>query len=185
MNRVTFQLFLCLNGKSQFMHRSEFEKFVVSVRPALHSRAVSIIGDADAADDVVQDCLLKLWSMRQSFDEYNSPEALALTITHRLSLNVVRGRRSTVEICDEILSDHEDSPEQKAINDERVQSVNSVMSMLPDAQQAIITMRHIEGLSNGEIAAIIGSNEGAVRTALSRARKHVAEIFIKYQLSNK
>ena len=46
-------------------------------------------------------------------------------------------------------------------------------------------MRHIDGLTNAEIAAIVGSNEGAVRTALSRARMRVAEIFTKHQLSNK
>ncbi len=52
------------------MHRSEFESFVKSVRPALLARANSVVSDADAAADIVQDCLLKLWSMRQSLDDY-------------------------------------------------------------------------------------------------------------------
>ncbi|MDE5595079.1 MAG: RNA polymerase sigma factor, partial [Muribaculaceae bacterium] len=140
---------------------------------------------SDTAEDVVQDCLFKLWSMRGTLDEYNSPEALALTITHRLSLNAVRGRHSTVELLDEVIAGTEDSPEQHVIRSEKENEISRVMSMLPDAQQALITMRHVEGLSNAEIAQIIGSNEGAVRTALSRARNRVAEIFMKYQLSNK
>lgn len=185
MNRVTFGLLLCHNGKSQFMHRIVFEKFVVSIRPTLIARALSVVGDSDTAEDVVQDCLFKLWSMRGTLDEYNSPEALAVTITHRLSLNAVRGRHSTVELLDEIVAGSEDSPEQQVIRNEKEREINRVMSMLPDAQQALITMRHVEGLSNIEIAQIIGSNEGAVRTALSRARNRVAEIFMKYQLSNK
>ena len=67
------------------MHRSEFEKFVISIRPRLFSRANAMVDDADLAADIVQDCLLKLWTMRASLDEYNNPEALAVTIVHRLS----------------------------------------------------------------------------------------------------
>lgn len=185
MKDVTFGVFLCHKGKRQFMHRSEFEKFVVSVRPALLARATSIISDANEAADVVQDCLLKLWSMRQSLDEYNSPEALAMTIVHRMSLNILRDRRPSFELRDEIISDSIPSPEQEAIATETGNKVRQLLAQLPDAQQALIRMRHVDGLSNIEIAEIIGSNEGAVRTALSRARKNVAEIFLKHQLSNK
>lgn len=184
MYNVTFGLFLCHNGKSQFMHRIEFEKFVVSIRPALVARAAAIVGDDAAAEDIVQDCLFKLWSMRGALDEYNSPEALAVTITHRLSLNAVRGRHTTVGLLDETVAAATNSPEDEMIRSEIGLEVNRVLAMLPDAQQALITMRHVEGLSNAEIAQIIGSNEGAVRTALSRARNRVAEIFRNNQLSN-
>lgn len=167
------------------MHRSEFESFVKSVRPTLIARAVSVVGDDDTAADIVQDCLLKLWSMRQSLDDYNSPEALAMTIVHRMALNSIRSRKVVLEIRDEIMSDSQPSPEQMAIDSESADEVHRLLAMLPDAQQSIITMRHVEGLSNAEIAQITGSTEGAVRTALSRARNKIAEIFLNHQLSNR
>lgn len=167
------------------MHRSEFEKFVTTIRPTLLERASAMVSDIDLAADIVQDCLLKLWTMRASLDEYNRPDALAITIVHRLALNALRGRKVSFELRDEIISDTEPSPEESLISSERGNEINRVLSMLPDAQQALITMRHIEGLTNAEIAVIVGSNEGAVRTALSRARMRVAEIFTKHQLSNK
>ena len=83
------------------------------------------------------------------------------------------------------MPDSQPSPEQMAIDAESADQVHALLAMLPDAQQSLITMRHVEGLSNAEIAQIVGSTEGAVRTALSRARNHIAEIFLKYQLSNK
>lgn len=180
---VTFGLLLCHKDKSQFMHRSEFESFVKSVRPVLLSRANSVVSDADAAADIVQDCLLKLWSMRQSLDDYNSPEALAMTIVHRLALNSLRSQKIVLEVRDDILSDCEPSPEQMAIDSETADEVHKLLALLPDAWQSLISMRHIEGLSNAEIAQITGSTEGAVRTALSRARNRIAEIFLKHQLS--
>lgn len=167
------------------MHRSEFESFVKSVRPTLIARAASVVGDDDTAADIVQDCLLKLWSMRQSLDDYNSPEALAMTIVHRMALNSIRSRKVVLEIRDEIMSDSQPSPEQMAIDSESADEVHRLLAMLPDAQQSIITMRHVEGLSNAEIAQITGSTEGAVRTALSRARNKIAEIFLNHQLSNR
>ena len=176
---------MCHNDKSQFMHRSEFESFVVSVRPLLIARASSVVGDTDTAADIVQDCLLKLWSMRMSLDDYDSPEALAVTIVHRLALNTLRSKKTVLEIRDDIMPDSQASPEQMAIDAESADQVHALLAMLPDAQQSLITMRHVEGLSNAEIAQIVGSTEGAVRTALSRARNHIAEIFLKYQLSNK
>ena len=55
--------------------------------------------------------------------------------------------------------------------------IDSVLSKLPDSQQSLLRMRHIEGYDNAEIARVLGSNEGAVRTALCRARRRVAELF--------
>lgn len=166
------------------MHRSEFEKFVTTIRPTLLERASAMVADSDLAADIVQDCLLKLWTMRASLDEYNRPDALAITIVHRLALNALRARKPSFELRDEIISDNHPSPEESLITSETGKEVNRVLSLLPDAQQALITMRHIDGLTNAEIAVIVGSNEGAVRTALSRARMRVAEIFTKHQLSN-
>lgn len=98
------------------MHRSEFEHFAASVRQRLASRATAVLGDEDAAQDVVQDCLLKLWDIRDSLDDYTSPEALALTIVHRMSLNVLRSRHTTVGICDDVIAGAEPSPEDMAIS---------------------------------------------------------------------
>ncbi|MDE5554745.1 MAG: RNA polymerase sigma factor [Muribaculaceae bacterium] len=167
------------------MHRSEFEKFVTTIRPTLLERASAMVNDTDTAADIVQDCLLKLWTMRASLDDYNRPDALAITIVHRLALNALRARKPSYELRDEIISDSQPSPEESMISTETCNEVNRVLSLLPDAQQALITMRHVDGLTNAEIAAIVGSNEGAVRTALSRALLRVDEIFTKHQLSNK
>ena len=40
-----------------------------------------------------------------------------------------------------------------------------------------VGLRHIEGYDNARIASLLGTSEGAVRTAVSRARRRVAEAF--------
>jgi RNA polymerase sigma-70 factor (ECF subfamily) len=52
-----------------------------------------------------------------------------------------------------------------------------MVETLPDRQQTMIRLRHMEGMEMSEIAQLTGSTEVAVRKALSRARKTLAEKF--------
>ena len=53
-----------------------------------------------------------------------------------------------------------------------------VIGTLPDLQQSILRMKHLEGFEVEEIARLTGSTPVAVRTNLSRARKRVKEQFM-------
>ena len=50
-----------------------------------------------------------------------------------------------------------------------------MIDQLPEMQQTIIRLRHMEGMEMKEIASLTGSTEVAVRKALSRARKALAQ----------
>lgn len=52
-----------------------------------------------------------------------------------------------------------------------------VIEALPDLQQTILRLRHMEGMDSKEIAELTGSTEVAVRKALSRARQAVRDKF--------
>ncbi|MCD8185461.1 MAG: sigma-70 region 4 domain-containing protein [Rikenellaceae bacterium] len=54
-----------------------------------------------------------------------------------------------------------------------------IVDALPELQQAVLRMRHIDELEVQEIAQLTGSNPEAVRMNLSRARRKVKEIFLK------
>uniref|UniRef100_UPI0032E43D72 RNA polymerase sigma factor n=1 Tax=Phocaeicola vulgatus TaxID=821 RepID=UPI0032E43D72 len=57
-------------------------------------------------------------------------------------------------------------------------SILEVIGTLPDLQQSILRMKHLEGFEVEEIARLTGSTPVAVRTNLSRARKRVKEQFM-------
>ena len=56
---------------------------------------------------------------------------------------------------------------------ERLEHLMKVLGTLPEMQQAIVRMRHMEGLEMAEIAELIGTSEVAVRKSLSRARQSI------------
>ena len=152
------------------MTQEEFKEEAQRLRPQLMLTARRFLGDDDA-EDTVQDALLRLWQMvgelRQPFD------ALALRLTRNLCIDQVRRRKPTVALTDSGGTDQTDG------DDERVERMMAVVSTLPDLQQTILRLRHLEGMEMNEIADLTGSSEVAIRKALSRARQAVRQKYMK------
>lgn len=168
------------------MDRSEFERMA----PRLRERIVSFVigmsaeADSDMADDVAQDTLLKLWMMRDKLEQYRSIDSLAFVIARNRTLDLLRGSYGTSTVGMEHVGQMAGgmSPEESLIDSEEEAGVMEIISSLPSVQQAVIRMKHIEGLEVGEIARITGSTPGSIRVALSRARQNIKDIFMQRQL---
>lgn len=149
------------------------------MRPALLRMAIRYLENSDEAEDAVQDALLKLWFLRERLDQYRSVDALAIVITKHLCINRLRGiRMEKVDLEQGISIGGGENPEMKLVEEENMQEILEVISTLPDLQQSILRMKHIEGFEVEEIARLTGSTPVAVRTNLSRARKKVKEQFM-------
>jgi RNA polymerase sigma-70 factor (ECF subfamily) len=152
------------------MTQQEFKDEAQRLRPRLMLTARRYLGDDDA-EDTVQDALLRLWQMvgelRQPFD------ALALRLTRNLCIDKVRRKKATVTLTANGETDEADD------DDERIERMMAVVSTLPDLQQTILRLRHLEGMEMNEIADLTGSSEVAIRKALSRARQAVRQKYMK------
>lgn len=149
------------------------------MRPALLRMAVRYLENSDEAEDVVQDALLKLWFLRDRLEQYRSVDALAIVITKHLCINRLRGIRiEKVDLEQGISIMGGENPEMKLVEEESMKEILEVISTLPDLQQAVLRMKHIEGFEVEEIARLTGSTPVAIRTNLSRARKKVREQFM-------
>lgn len=152
------------------MTQEEFKEEAQRLRPRLMLTARRYLGDDDA-EDTVQDALLRLWQM---VGELRQPlDALALRLTRNLCIDQVRRRKLTVMLTDSGGTDLADG------DDERIERMMAVVSTLPDLQQTILRLRHLEGMEMNEIADLTGSSEVAIRKALSRARQAVRQKYMK------
>ena len=152
------------------MTQEEFKEEAQRLRPRLMLTARRYLGDDDA-EDTVQDALLRLWQM---VGELRQPlDALALRLTRNLCIDQVRRRMPTVMLTDSGGTDLADG------DDERIERMMAVVSTLPDLQQTILRLRHLEGMEMNEIADLTGSSEVAIRKALSRARQAVRQKYMK------
>ena len=153
------------------------------MRPALLRMAIRYLENSDEAEDAVQDALLKLWFLRDRLDQYRSVDALAIVITKHLciincSFTLFLALDKLVRTATGVL------PVRRAISSTSkpsrcfMQEILEVIGTLPDLQQSILRMKHLEGFEVEEIARLTGSTPVAVRTNLSRARKRVKEQFM-------
>ena len=167
------------------MNRREFEQMAPQLRKRIVGMVMTMSADADRdlADDVAQDTLLKLWTLRERLDEYRSVDSLTMVIARHRAIDLLRsksGETLGLETVDSHMASP--SPEQAVTDSEESHCVMEIIARLPSVQQAVIRMKHIEGLEVAEIARITGSTPGSIRVALSRARQSIKEIFMQEQL---
>ena len=142
-----------------------FKQEAQTIRPQLINQARRYLGDADEAEDVVQDALLRLWQM---CPELKSPmRPLATVVVRNLAID-----HPHMEPLGQL------AVEEETQVDARLERVLTVIDTLPPMQQTILRLRHMESMEMSEIAELTGSSEVAVRKALSRARQAVREKYL-------
>ena len=166
------------------MNRNEFESMAIPLRKRIVSMVIGMSAEADPslADDVAQDTLLKLWTIRDRLDEYRSVESLAIVIARNRAIDILRDS-SGLTVGLDAVGEQAITPsvEEAIIRAEHTEGVMEIIASLPSVQQNVIRMRHIEGLEIEEIARITVSTPGSIRVALSRARQNIKEIFMQQQ----
>lgn len=163
------------------MSPERFKAEVLPVREKLFHIARNILEEEQDAEDIVQEVLLKLWHLRDSLDKYDSITAFATTITKNSCVDLLRTRnrhQSLNEPFNEQISI--DNPYLKLERENTEEILKEIIRTLPPLQQLIITMKDIEAYEVDEIAEITGVQPEAIRVNLSRARKKVREIYLRW-----
>ena len=162
-----------------------FKSLAARMRPAISASDARWLADAprgcDAPDDIVQDTLLRLWTLRDRLDGYRSPDAVVMVTARHVALDAIRriGARPS-QALEEGLSALDDAPAADDMLDTSLaeQLASLLLGRLPDRQALVVKMRHADGLEFDEIAAMTGMSEGNVRTLLSRGRARLRELYL-------
>ena len=169
------------------MNQEQFKREILPLRKQMLLYARSVLENPEDAEDVVQEVLMKLWYMRRELHRYESVAALSVEMTKNLCLNRLKVAQRKIESLEHLskaeLAFESEIPSPLAQLEQKddVAHVMRIIDRLPELQQTILRMRHIDGFEIDEIAALTGSKPEAVRMNLSRARKKVKEIFLKIQ----
>ena len=160
------------------MTRQEFEQLTLRIRSRLvlmAGRFVKDSGITDAADDIVQESLLMLWSQTENGYEIQNPEALAVTITKKVCLAHLRGNRAVMQSIDGI--DVSGGPSASALTDEADMNAvrESLLALLTPTQRHYLHLRNEMGLSLDEMEEVTGCPKTSIKTTLSAARRLMME----------
>lgn len=135
--------------------------------------AMRMLGDAAEAEDVAQEAMLRLW--RQAPD-WRQGEAKVSTWLYRVTSNLctdrLRRRRRGVAL-DEVAEPEDGRPGVVAgmIEADRARALEAALDSLPERQRQAVVLRHLEGLTNPEIAAVMEIGVEAVESLTARGKR--------------
>jgi RNA polymerase sigma-70 factor (ECF subfamily) len=166
--------------------RAAFDQQVVELIPSLLRLAIRLCGDEHAAEDVVQDALIRAARSWRTF----RGDAKLSTWLSSIVVNAFRDRLAHVERerTTESLERREvepsdaaaPSPERSAEAEEFGRIIARCVSQLPPRQREVLVLVAYEGLSGRAAASVLGVSEQDVRTNLHYARQKMRELLKPY-----
>lgn len=141
--------------------------------PSLRAFAISLSGNGDRADDLVQETLLRAIANIDSFQPGSNLPAWLFTILRNLFRSDYRKRRREVEDSEgNYAKTLKTQPSQSAHLE--FEEFRAALDKLPQDQREALILVGAEGFSYEEVAQICGCAVGTVKSRVSRARTRLA-----------
>ena len=141
--------------------------------PRAFRHAARVLGDRAEAEDLAQEAMLRLW--KAAADWRTDGTAKPATWLHKVVANLAidRLRRSgrSVELGDDDYADAAPGMEARLQDGDRMSALDRALATLPERQRQAVVLRHIEELSNPEIAEVLGLGVEAVESLTARGKR--------------
>lgn len=137
--------------------------------------AARLLGDRTEAEDVAQEAMLRMWRVA---GDWRAGEAQLSSWLYRVTVNLCTDRqrkaqRRRTEALEEGAepADPAHGVVEGLLQRERADALQAALADLPERQRQAVVLRHIEGLSNPEIAAILEVGVEAVESLTARGKR--------------
>ncbi len=165
-----------------------FERLVGRLQGRVYAVAYRILGQAQDAEDVVQQTFLSIIEHIDAFRGESAVASWVLRIATNFALKVLRKRRGlpTVSLDDgdesfasvphpEFIAAWREPPDVLAERAEMRELLDKAIAELDDKHRVVFVLRDIEGLSTEETAEALGLSVANVKVRLLRARMQLRE----------
>ena len=143
--------------------------------PHLRAFAISLTGDVDRADDLVQEAVLRGLSHLHQFRRGTNFQGWMFTILRNQFHSNYRKRRREVEDADGAYAAKVAIPPEQSAYLDFADFRGALAKLSPEQREALLLIG-AEGLTYEETAEICGTKVGTVKSRVNRARKRLAEL---------
>ena len=151
------------------MDETEIRLFLRDTYPRLLGAVALVTGDLATAEDAVQEAIVRAWERSERGERIEALDRWVAAVAMNLSRS--RLRRLRVERLARprlVAAATTDEPSGDAID------VRGALAALPRRQREATVLRYYLDLSTAEIARLMKTSEGTVKSQLSKARAHLA-----------
>jgi len=159
-----------------------FEQLMTTHENKMYAVALRMCGNREDAQDCLQEAMIRIYKALGSFKSQSSFATWAYRITMNTCLDELRRRKvRTSTSLDAMLetgwspSDEDDTPEHHALRSEQRHALERSIAALPEDMRAAIVLRDVQGYSYEEIARILDTNVGTIKSRISRSREKLRD----------
>jgi RNA polymerase sigma factor (sigma-70 family) len=161
----------CTTGDPE-ARRQLYERYV----RAMYHTVVRMVPSRMDAEDVVQDCFIKVFQNIGSFKGESTIGAWIKRIAINTALNFLRKRKRMVFTEDDPRDEGQAVlPEDDDYNRADVQRIHHAIKKLPEGCRVVLNLYLLEGYKHKEIAQILGISESTSKSQYLRAKRLLRE----------
>ena len=166
-----------------------FDALFRRYRRAIFSFSYRMVGDGAAAEDLTQECFLRVWRARQRYEPTAAFRTWLFTIARRVALDELKRRQAHPTLLDAETADDEGStgavealgadlanPQEIVLARELARTLDRTLRALPEEFREAAILRDVERMSYEEIAGILGCPLGTVKSRINTARKRLQAV---------
>ncbi|HEY9758582.1 MAG TPA: sigma-70 family RNA polymerase sigma factor [Oculatellaceae cyanobacterium] len=174
-----------------------FKTLIRRYQNRIYSASYRILGNAEEAEEIVQDTFVKVHQNLDKFKEHANFSSWLFRISHNLCMDMMRAKQrknifhlisfdpqasedENVSFRVGDLPDETPNPAQQLDSEEQERMIAESITKLPDFQRTVLVLHDLEGFSYQEIAEITGASIGTVRSRLHYGRVKLRELLEPY-----
>jgi RNA polymerase sigma-70 factor, ECF subfamily len=168
-----------------------FETLSLRYRELIYRHVLYTVHDNDAAEDVVQEVFLRIWTRAEQWNGRGAFKAWLFRIATNLALNHLRAlkrrRQQPLELPADPIDEEDEScipswmvdtaypgPESALEQAEQGELLQRLVNKLPEEKRAVFRMVHGAEMETRQVAAALGIPEGTVKSRLHYANRRLA-----------
>jgi RNA polymerase sigma-70 factor (ECF subfamily) len=151
--------------------RLSFQAFYAAAWPRLVGQVYPLVGDLAAAEDVVQEAMVRAASHWRRVGRYDAPEAWVRRVAIRLAINGFRRARRQAAMVARLGPPPEVPP-----LDAEDRMLIEALRTLPAKYREVLVLHHLVDLSVEQVAEQLGTPSGTVKVRLVAGRRRLARL---------
>lgn len=166
------------------MKQIDFKQDLLPLKDKIYRMGLRITLNAQEAEDLTQDTLIRAWNRRAELANVSNIEAFCITICRNLALDRIARHENanlSVEAEQADAIDATPSPEEQLERNDKLERIHRLFNALPERLRTALQLRDIEGMSYAEAAQCMNITEELFKVTLHRARKAIKTQYEKIE----